>query len=51
MASVLLPQLTWVAVLRGCVALVHEMEACNEHSSVHFKQCAITEFFTPTEIH
>ena len=40
----------------GCVALVHEMEACTEHSSVHFKQCAITEFLTneevsPIEIH
>jgi hypothetical protein len=34
---------------------MHEMEACTEHSSVHFKQCAITEFLpteevSPTEI-
>jgi hypothetical protein len=33
-------------VLKGCVAIVHELETCSEHSSVRFKQCAMIEFFT-----
>ena len=39
-------QLSWgqVAVLRGCVAVVREMGACTEHSSVRFKQRAVIEF-------
>ncbi|KAM6468458.1 uncharacterized protein PHA67_007093 isoform 1-T1 [Liasis olivaceus] len=26
---------------KGCVAIVHKMEACREYSSVCFKQCAV----------
>jgi hypothetical protein len=38
--------LSWwqVSVLRDCVAVVCEMEACTEHSSAHFKRCALIEF-------
>jgi hypothetical protein len=41
-------QIIWwqVAVLRGCVAVVHEMEACAEHLLVGYKQRAVTEFLT-----
>jgi hypothetical protein len=39
-------RLSWwqVSVLRDCVAVVCEMEACTEHSSAHFKQSALIEF-------
>jgi len=33
-----------VAVLRGCVAIVSEMEAYTKHSSRHFKQQAVINF-------
>jgi hypothetical protein len=40
--------LSWqqVAVLRGCVAIVREMQPCTEHSLVRFKQRAVIEFLT-----
>jgi hypothetical protein len=43
-------------VLDYCVAIVFEMEACTEDSSVHFTQRAIIEFLTaegvcPIEVH
>jgi len=33
------------AVLRGYVAVVHKLEACTEHSLVHFKQHAVINFW------
>jgi hypothetical protein len=40
--------LSWLQIdlLKGCVATVHEIEACNEHSSGGFKQRALIKFFT-----
>jgi len=45
-ASVLSTQLGQVALLRGCVAIVHEMEACTQHSSLRLKQRAVIEFLS-----
>jgi hypothetical protein len=33
-------------VLRGCIAVVREMEACTEHSSLRLKQRAVIEFLS-----
>ena len=38
-----------VAVLRGCVAIVSEMEAYTKHSSRHFKQHAVINLWLPKE--
>jgi hypothetical protein len=44
-ASVLSSQWAANSSVRGCVAIVRELAACTEHSSVRIKQPAVFEFF------